>query len=70
MFLVKIFARLQLTMIKLHDAITKGTIQIFHSHFCLILCASFKKRKGFTETQAYKRWLKILVDLIFWPYEG
>ena len=46
-------------MIKLYNAITKETSQIFHSHFCLILCPSFKERKGFTETQDVNPWLKI-----------
>ena len=45
--------------IELCNAITKKTIQIFYSHFCLILCASFKERQGFTKTQAVKPWLKI-----------
>ena len=47
------------TMIKRYNAITKETIQIFHSHFDLILWASFKERKGFIETQAVDPWLKI-----------
>ena len=51
--------KLQLTMIKLYNAITKETTKIFHSHFCLMLCVSFKERKGFTGTQAVRPWLKI-----------
>ena len=50
MLLVEIIAQLQLTMIKLYNVITKETIKLFHSHFCLILCASFKERRGLTET--------------------
>ena len=50
MFLVEIIAQLQLTMIKLYNVITKETNKLFHSHFCLILCASFKERRGLTET--------------------
>ena len=42
--------KLQLTMIKLYNAITKEATKIFHSHFCVMFCASFKERKGFTET--------------------
>ena len=49
--------KLQLTMIKLYSAITKET-NIFHSHFRLMLCVSFKERKGFTETQAVRPWKK------------
>ena len=45
--------------VKLCNAISKETIKIFHSHFCLNLCASFKERKGFAETQVVKLWLKI-----------
>ena len=71
MFLVQIIAQMQLTMIKLYNAITEETIKIFHSHFCLILCASFEESKGLTEAQAVKPWLKffekIVVDLIFGP---
>ena len=59
--------KLQLTMIKLYNAITKETTKKFHSHFCLMLCVSFKERKGFTETQAVRPWLKILVEIIFGP---
>ena len=51
--------KLQLTMIKLYNAITKETTKIFHLHFSLMLCVSFKERKGFTETQAVRPWLKI-----------
>ena len=47
--------KLQLTMIKLYSAITKETTNIFHLHFRLMLCVSFKERKGFTETQARRR---------------
>ena len=50
--------KLQLTMINLYKAITKETTNIFHSHFCLMLCVSCKERKGFTETQAVRPWLK------------
>ena len=53
------YCALAATTIKLYNAITKETIQLFHSHFCLILCASLKERKGFTETQAVNPWLKI-----------
>ena len=28
-----------------YNAITKKAIQIFHSHFCLILCASYRSEK-------------------------
>ena len=51
--------KLQLTMIKLYSAITKETTKIFHSHFRLMFRVSFKERKGFTETQAVRPWLKI-----------
>ena len=51
--------KLHLTMIKLYNAITEETAKIFHSHFCLMLCVSFKERKGFTDTQAVTPWLKI-----------
>ena len=54
-----VLPKLQLTMIKLYNAITKETTKIFHSHFWLMLCVSFKERKGFTETQAVRPWLKI-----------
>ena len=50
------------------NATTKETTKTFHLHFCLILCASFKKTKGFTETQAVKPWLKIYLaekNLVF-----
>ena len=59
--------KLQLIMIKLYNAITKQTTKIFHLHFSLMLCVSFKERKGFTETQAVRPWLKILVEIIFGP---
>ena len=32
-------------IIKLYNAITKEATKIFHSHFCLMLCVSFKERK-------------------------
>ena len=51
--------KLQLTVIKLYRAITKETTKIFYSHFCVMLCVSFKERKGFTETLAVRPWLKI-----------
>ena len=38
---------------------TKETTKIFHLHFSLMLRVSFKERKGFTETQALRPWLKI-----------
>ena len=61
--------KLQLTMVELYtrNAITKETKKIFHSHFCLMLCVSFKERKDFTETQAVRPWLKIFVKIIFGP---
>ena len=43
---------------QLYNASTEETISIFHSQFCLILCASFKERKNFTGSQADKPWLK------------
>ena len=52
--------KLQLTMSALYNAITKKTTKIFHSHFCLMLCVSFKERKGFTGTQAVRPWLKFV----------
>ena len=58
-FLVLIITQLQLPRIKLYNAITKETTKIFHSHFCMMLCVSFKERKVFTETQAVESWLKI-----------
>ena len=51
--------KLQLTIIKLYNVITKETTKIFHSHFCLMLYVSFKERKGFTETQAIRLWLNL-----------
>ena len=62
MFLFLVIVQLQLTMIKLLCiyATTMKTTKIFHLHFCLILRASFKERKGFTGTQVVKPWLKIL----------
>ena len=63
MFPIRVITQMQLTMIKLCNAITKETTKIFCSHFCLILCASFKEkisqRKGFIRTQAVESWLKI-----------
>ena len=40
----------------------KEKIKIFHSYFCLILCASFKEQKGFAETQAVR---PIIFDITF-----
>ena len=61
-------------MIKLYNSITKETTKIFHLHFSLMLCVSFKERKGFTETQAVRPWLKIFrkkfFEIIFGPWEG
>ena len=54
MFLIYIITQLQLTIVKLDNVITMETTNIFYSYFCLMLCASFKERKGFTETQAVK----------------